>query len=64
MTDILCNTPGCALPVARIVDGKLVVVSRHHGEHHVNQLPLSWFRPTRKQVEERLTAAGIPVTIG
>ena len=64
MTDIFCSTPGCSLPVARIQDGMLVVTSRHHGEHHVTRVPLAWFRPTRKQVMERLTAAGIPVTIG
>jgi len=30
----------CGLPWARIENGCLVVVSRHHGERHVNQIAL------------------------
>lgn len=63
MTDIVCDTPGCSLPAARVVNGVLVLVSRHHGEHHVTTVPLAWFHPTRKQVMDRLTAAGVPVTM-
>jgi hypothetical protein len=34
MTPILCDNDNCKLPSARIVNGALVIESRHHGEVH------------------------------
>jgi hypothetical protein len=31
----------CGLPYARLVDGKVVIVSRHHGEAHANAVSLA-----------------------
>ena len=30
----------CGLPYARIVDGRLVVVSEHHGQKHANAIAI------------------------
>lgn len=31
----------CGLPIAEIQNGCLVILSRHHGERHVNAIPLA-----------------------
>jgi len=35
---LYCTT--CGLPWARIENGVLIVESRHHGERHVNVMPI------------------------
>jgi len=43
MTDVVllrCSKHPCTLPWGKIVNGCLVVESKHHGERHTNQIAL------------------------
>jgi hypothetical protein len=41
-TPIPCDTPNCSLPSARIINGALVIESRHRGEVHRCTLSLHY----------------------
>ncbi len=40
-TIVFCTEPHCRLPVGRIVNSALVIVSKHHGEKHSVSIPLA-----------------------
>lgn len=56
---VTCGCPGCALPVAYVQNGALVIESRHHGARHVNVLPLT--RVIELLQEAQPTVCGLPV---
>ncbi len=35
-----CNHPRCSLPVAKIINGSLVITTRHNGEKHQGVISL------------------------
>ena len=39
-TSLVLLCAACGLPWARVLDGKLVVTSRHHGSRHANGVDL------------------------
>ena len=39
-TPIPCDDPECKLPVARVLNGALVIESRHHGKVHRGTISL------------------------
>ena len=41
MIAIQCACQGCSTPVARVVDGHLVLRGRHHGEQHQTRIPIA-----------------------
>lgn len=38
---IFCTEPHCRLPVGRIVNSKLQITSKHHGEKHTASIPFT-----------------------
>ena len=42
----------CELPFARVQNGVLIVESRHHGEVHVNAVPLAALMQHDKPLEQ------------
>jgi hypothetical protein len=43
-TPISCDNEHCRLPSARVVNGALVIESRHHGEVHRCTISLHWLQ--------------------
>jgi hypothetical protein len=41
---VSCTDPHCSLPVAKIINGALVIESRHYGKKHQGVISLEWLR--------------------
>jgi hypothetical protein len=44
----------CGLPWARIENGVLIVESRHHGERHVNVIPVTVLQEEEPEEDQRV----------
>ena len=65
-TPCVCQTPGCDEPFGYVQGDALVIVSRHHGERHVNSVSLPHAR-LLQQARDRLVMLrdylqGVPAT--
>jgi hypothetical protein len=49
---VSCTDPHCSLPVAKIINGALVIESRHYGKKHQGVISLEWLRDQLEQATE------------
>jgi hypothetical protein len=65
ITPIPCDDDHCNLPVARILNGVLIIESRHHGKVHRGTISLHWLQNllTSRDTSATLRLDGVSQTL-